>query len=94
MEVQYLQTAITILLGVAGYLFKQQLNDFKEEVKSLKTLRVADQLEIQTVKQQYLHRDDFREFKQELRGMFEALREDLRTIQTSTCPINQQHKGN
>jgi len=36
--------------------------------------------ELSSVKQNYLPRDDFKEFKVELRGMFEEIRKDIRSI--------------
>lgn len=32
------------------------------------------------IKQEYLHKDDFKEFKGELRGMFEEIRSDIRSL--------------
>ncbi len=93
MEAQYLQFIITGLLGLAAFFLKKTLDDTQAQIKELKVQHLATQLELQTVKQQYLHRDDFREFKQELRGMFEALREDLRVMQSNNCPINTPHKN-
>lgn len=36
--------------------------------------------ELNHVKNTYLHKDDFREFKQELKSMFEEIRTDIRQI--------------
>ena len=83
MEIQYLQYILTALVGVAAFFFKRTLDESRDEIKQLKQ-------EVQNIKSQYLHRDDFREFKAELRSMFEALREDLRTLQSGHCPVLSQ----
>lgn len=36
------------------------------------------QVEIQNVKNEYLHKNDFKEFKVELRAMFEELKRDIK----------------
>jgi hypothetical protein len=36
--------------------------------------------ELSLVRSQYLHKDDFREFKTELKSMFEEIRADIRQI--------------
>jgi hypothetical protein len=37
-------------------------------------------LNIQKIKQDYLHKEDFKEFKTELRGMFEEIKQDIRAL--------------
>lgn len=35
---------------------------------------------VDTIKQEYLHKNDFRDFKAELRGMFEEIQRDIRSL--------------
>lgn len=37
--------------------------------------------EIQMIKSDYLHKSDFKDFKTELRGMFEEIKNDIRSLQ-------------
>lgn len=40
--------------------------------------------EIQMIKSDYLHKSDFKDFKTELRGMFEEIKNDIRSLQKHT----------
>jgi len=65
-----------VMAGLGGLVwFLKRTIDYNDtEVKSL-------QHEVQLIKEQYLHKNDFKDFKVELRGMFEELRMDIRSIQ-------------
>jgi hypothetical protein len=54
-------------------MLKRELSTKDQDIKELK-------FEVQHIKTNYLHRDDFKEFKTELRSMFEDLRSDIRAI--------------
>lgn len=41
----------------------------------------AAENEIHTIKSDYLHKSDFKDFKTELRGMFEEIKNDIRALQ-------------
>jgi hypothetical protein len=44
-------------------------------------LKIAKlEADLSAVKSSYLHKDDFREFKNELKSMFEEIRADIRQI--------------
>jgi hypothetical protein len=60
-------------LGGFVYMLKRELSNKDSDIKTL-------QGEIQNIKQNYLHRDDFKDFKIELRGMFEDIRKDIRSL--------------
>lgn len=55
------------------WFMKNNITESKERLNKLEA-------ELSSVKQNYLHRDDFKEFKVELRGMFEEIRKDIRSI--------------
>lgn len=72
-ESQILQWFVFGLMGVAVWFMKNNIMESKDRLTKLES-------ELSSVKQNYLHRDDFKEFKVELRGMFEEIRKDIRSI--------------
>lgn len=68
---------IVVLLGGAASLlawfFKRTLDGMRVDIKDL-------QLSDQSIRDIYLQKNDFREFKTELRAMFEELRHDIKDI--------------
>lgn len=74
MEAEVIKWAILAALGGVSWLMKRTIDQNDQEVKNLKQT-------VQQIKEQYLHKDDFKEFKTELRGMFEELRTDIRSLQ-------------
>lgn len=72
-ESQILQWFVFGLMGVAVWFMKNNITESKERLNKLEQ-------DLSSVKQNYLHRDDFKEFKIELRGMFEEIRKDIRSI--------------
>ena len=61
-------------LSVALFFLKRTLDLVEEKNKELER-------EIHIIQNEYLHKDDFREFKNELRTMFEEIRKDVRSLQ-------------
>lgn len=72
-EIQYAHGIITLLLGIAGWFMKTKLKEQDDRLRELE----KNQKEFPST---YLHKDDFREFKTELRGMFEEIKHDIRTL--------------
>ena len=68
--------ACTLVLGFFKYALDKQDDKMKVLEKDLRETKS----DLQTVKQQYLHKDDFKEFKQELRNVFEEIKQDLREL--------------
>lgn len=64
-----------VMAGLSGlvWFMKRTLNSTEESIEKLKA-------DIVLIKDKYLHKDDFREFKTELRGMFEEIRKDIKEI--------------
>mgnify|MGYP000880098614 CR=1 FL=1 len=52
--------------GLVSWFFKTTLNRLQND--------------IDMIKKEYLHKDDFKEFKVELRAMFEELKKDIRDL--------------
>jgi hypothetical protein len=72
-EVEIFKWFVIIIVGGFTFMLKRELNLKDEDIRSLKA-------EVQSIKQNYLHRDDFKEFKSELRSMFEEIKKDIRTL--------------
>jgi hypothetical protein len=80
MELEIVKWFVFAGLGLAIYFLKRtiELNDSK--IKDLETKLLAVTLEQQTIKQEYLHKSDFKEFKTELRGWFDEMKLDIRSL--------------
>lgn len=72
-SLELIKWIITVGLSVGAFFFKRTLDSYDEKVKK-------HEKEITDIKEKYLHKDDFKEFKQELRGMFEDIKADIRDI--------------
>lgn len=75
-EVEFLKWIALAIMGGFTYMLKRELNSKDSDIQSLKNA-------VDHIKQNYLHRDDFKEFKQELRDMFVDIKEDIRAIKAS-----------
>jgi hypothetical protein len=72
-ELEFVKWLMLALLSLGVWLMKRTLDKNENKVSELEH-------EIQTIKTEYLHKNDFKEFKIELRGMFEEIRQDLRGL--------------
>lgn len=68
-----LHWVVTGLLGVIVALFKYTAAQFQKEVDTLKT-------EVKVLQETRLHKDDFREFKLELRAQFDEIKQAIRDL--------------
>ena len=71
---------IEIIIFVANVIFGGLVWFLKRELtfSSERLLRLEN--EVNTMKSTYLHKDDFREFKQELKDMFEEIKRDIHSL--------------
>lgn len=74
MEKEVIQWLVFAAFGGVTWFMKRDIDQKDKEVKELKQT-------VQQIKEQYLHKDDFKDFKNELRGMFDELRLDIRSLQ-------------
>lgn len=81
MDWQYVSIILTIILGIGGFLMKRSITENDNKIRDLQVSHKELANELQHTKQTYLHKDDFKEFKVELRGMFDELRSDIRSLQ-------------
>lgn len=60
---------------------KRSITENDNKIRDLQVSHKELANELANTKQTYLHKDDFKEFKVELRGMFDELRSDIRSLQ-------------
>lgn len=72
-EVEFIKWAMLAMLSVGGFFMKRTLDRLESEQKEAKN-------EIAKIKEDYLHKNDFKDFKIELRSMFEEIRKDIREL--------------
>ncbi len=76
MDAEVLRWVITVCLGVLAWFGKKAISDMEHSVDLLKT-------DIQSLKDTRLHKDDFREFKLELRANFDEIKQAIRDLKTN-----------
>jgi len=71
-------------LAVITYFLKRTMDQNDKAFQELKTSHIALDLNVQNFKAQvrdgYLHKDDFKEFKAELRSMFDEIKSDIKSL--------------
>jgi hypothetical protein len=72
-ESALLSWGFTFAIAIAGWFMKRTLDSNELKIAKLEA-------EMSAMKSNYLHKDDFREFKTELKSMFEEIRADIRQI--------------
>jgi hypothetical protein len=80
MEYEALKWVALSLLSVVVYFLKRTVDQTETALLAQKLAHAQLQAEVQTIKSEYLHKSDFKEFKQELRGMFDDLKSDIRGL--------------
>lgn len=68
------------LLSTVVYFLKRTMDNIESSATAQKLAHAQLQVEVQTIKNEYLHKNDFKDFKQELRGMFDDLKSDIRAL--------------
>jgi hypothetical protein len=63
----------TTVLGGFMWFLKRELDTNQQSIATLTK-------ELNEVKVNYLHRDDFKDFKMELRSMFDEIKQDIRSL--------------
>lgn len=73
MDAETVRWIITALMGVAMFFVRQNIANTQSTLTAI-------EVDIQSIKDTRLHKDDFREFKTELRGQFEELKQSIRDL--------------
>lgn len=71
MDAEWVRWALTALMGLIMWFGKRTLDDLKDS-----NVKLHDELE--TVKREYLHKNDFKDFKSELKEMFQEFKQDIK----------------
>ena len=64
---------VSVLLSIAFFFTKRLISQLEDKQLYLER-------EVAGIKENYLHKTDFREFKVELRSMFEEIKTDIRSL--------------
>jgi len=74
MEAQIINWIATGVIGLLGWFMKRTLDQVEEQQTDLQKKFDSQEREMRN----YLHKDDFKEFKVELRLMFDDLKKEIR----------------
>lgn len=80
MEIELLKWLVISLLGVSTYFLKRTVEQMDQIIKDHKIAHTALQVDVQNIKNEYLHKNDFKDFKMELRSMFDDLKKDIKEL--------------
>jgi hypothetical protein len=80
MEYEALKWVVLSLISVVVYFLKRTVDQTETALLAQKLAHAQLQAEVHTIKNDYLHKNDFKDFKQELRGMFDDLKADIRGL--------------
>jgi hypothetical protein len=81
MDLDTFKWLIMFGLGIGGYLMKRSITENDNKIHDLQESQKRTAAELQEIRHTHVHKDDFKDFKVELRGMFEEIRSDLRSLQ-------------
>ena len=73
MEAELLKWVVFGIMGVSIWFMKRTIDGYDTRLKE-------QQKEIAEIRRDYLHRDDFKEFKMELWNMFNEIKQDIKDI--------------
>jgi uncharacterized membrane protein YhiD involved in acid resistance len=69
----FIQAVILSAFGLVIWFMQNNITNTREDLIELRN-------EIANVKSNYLHKDDFKEFKTELRNIFNEIKNDIRSL--------------
>ena len=72
-EAEIIKWIVVGLMSVGVWFMKRTIDRVEHDVEEVKN-------NIQKIKQDYLHKEDFKDFKVELRSMFEEIKSDIRAL--------------
>lgn len=72
-EIELVKWIVVGLMSVGVWFMKRTLDKVERDVEDTKR-------SIEKIKQDYLHKEDFKDFKVELRSMFEEIKSDIRSL--------------
>jgi two-component SAPR family response regulator len=72
-EAEIIKWIVVGLMSIGVWFMKRTIDKVEDDVTEVKRA-------IQQIKQDYLHKEDFKDFKVELRSMFEEIKSDIRAL--------------
>lgn len=72
-EIEYLKWAVAFLLGGWGWYVKRLIDNLESANDALRG-------EIAEIKENYIRKEDFKEFKVEIKDMFNEIKQDLKEL--------------
>lgn len=73
LETELIKWALFAALGGFVWFLKRTVDSYEQRITRVET-------EMNQVKANYLHKDDFKEFKIELKSMFEEIKSDIKSL--------------
>lgn len=73
MELEIIKWIAMSVMGLAMWFLKRTIDTYDERLKEISQ-------QIVSIQRDYLHRDDFKDFKLELRAMFDEIKADIREL--------------
>lgn len=73
MELEIIKWIAMSVMGLAMWFLKRTIDSYDERLKEISQ-------QIVSIQRDYLHRDDFKDFKLELRAMFDEIKADIREL--------------
>lgn len=67
-------------VSIVIWFLKRTLDRAEDSIKANEARAVDIEKDVQLIKLDYLHKTEFKDFKAELRGMFEEIRTDIRSL--------------
>ena len=69
----FIQAIVLTAFGLVIWFMQNNVTNTREDIIELRS-------ELASVKSNYLHKDDFKEFKTELRNIFNEIKNDIRSL--------------
>lgn len=73
MELEVVKWVVMVLMGIGGWFMRNMVVNTQDDIRAIKH-------DIDRLKQEKLSKDDFKDFKVELREMFNEIKTDIRDI--------------
>jgi hypothetical protein len=80
MDTSTLQWIASGVLLIMSYFLKRTVDSYDERFKQHELRFDSQTKELAEIRRDYLHRDDFKEFKEDLREMFNEIKTDIKEI--------------
>lgn len=73
MELEIIKWLVFGIMGVAVWFLKRNIEETKEDLKNLRNEQIH-------IRQNYVHKDDFKDFKIEFKSWFDELKMEIRLL--------------